>query len=38
MFKWREESIEEVKEAMYLEYKLQSDNGDGKHIRYITGI
>ena len=30
-FKWKEEKIEEVKEAMYLGYKLQSDNGDGKH-------
>ena len=37
VFKWRDEKIEEVNEAMYLGYKLQSDNGDGKHIRYITG-
>ena len=37
VFKWRDERIEEVKDAMYLGYKLQSDNGDGKHIRYITG-
>ena len=22
---------------MYLCYKLQSDNGDGKYVRYITG-
>ena len=36
-FKWKDEKIEEVKEAMYLGYKLQSDNGDGKHIKYITG-
>ena len=37
VFEWRDERIEEVKDAMYLGYKLQSDNGDGKHIRYITG-
>ena len=36
-FKWREEKIEEVREAMYLGYKLQSDNGDGKHIKHVTG-
>ena len=29
VFKWRDERIEEVKDAMYLGYKLQSDNGDG---------
>ena len=33
-FKWKDKKIKEVKEAMYLRYKLQSDNGDGKHKIY----
>ena len=36
-FKCKEEKIEEVKETMYLGYKLQSNNRDGKHVKHITG-
>ena len=37
VFKWKDEIIEIVNEETYLRYKMQSNNGDTKHINYITG-
>ena len=36
-FKWKEEKIEIVKDATYLGYKIQSNNGDTKHIKCLAG-
>ena len=36
-YKWKGEKIEIVKEAMYLGYRIQSNNDDAKHIDHLAG-
>ena len=35
-FKWKDRKIEIVNEVTYLGYRLQTDNGEQKHIENIT--